>query len=171
MTSLGVANQYSREANLAYIHGQCIRWCYYEVNLFGDPSLTFFTSPNHAPAKPATPSGVSKGKVGTEYTFTSSSTDPDGDKLYYKWSFGDGTFSKWMGPYNSGDEVNTTHNWTKKGNYDVKVMVRDEHRAESNWSDPAPIKVPVNIDFPLLRMILQFLENHFPRLYEIFTQH
>jgi hypothetical protein len=34
---LGRANQDSKEDNLWDINGSCIRWCYYELNLFGDP--------------------------------------------------------------------------------------------------------------------------------------
>ncbi len=34
---LGRANQDSKEDNLWDINGGCIRWCYYELNLFGDP--------------------------------------------------------------------------------------------------------------------------------------
>ena len=34
---LGRANQDSKEDNLWDINGPCIRWCYYELNLFGDP--------------------------------------------------------------------------------------------------------------------------------------
>ncbi len=35
---LGRANQDSKEDNLWDINGECIRWCYYELNLFGDPA-------------------------------------------------------------------------------------------------------------------------------------
>ena len=38
---LGWANQDSKEDNLWDINGSCIRWCYYELNLFGDPIQPF----------------------------------------------------------------------------------------------------------------------------------
>ncbi len=38
MLELGRANQDSKEDNLWDINGDCIRWCYYELNLFGDPA-------------------------------------------------------------------------------------------------------------------------------------
>ncbi|MBN1436896.1 MAG: hypothetical protein JW936_07465 [Sedimentisphaerales bacterium] len=42
---LGRANQASKEANLWDIEGPCIRWCYYELTLFGDPEQQLrFTS-------------------------------------------------------------------------------------------------------------------------------
>ena len=34
---LGVANKLSHERNAPIINRNCIRWCYYETNLFGDP--------------------------------------------------------------------------------------------------------------------------------------
>jgi len=37
MLEMGRANQESKEDNLWDINGSCIRWCYYELNLFGDP--------------------------------------------------------------------------------------------------------------------------------------
>jgi hypothetical protein len=36
---IGRANHDSKEDNLPIIGRSCIRWCYYETNLFGDPSL------------------------------------------------------------------------------------------------------------------------------------
>jgi len=38
---IGRANQDSKEDNLWDINGGCIRWCYYELNLFGDPAQKF----------------------------------------------------------------------------------------------------------------------------------
>jgi hypothetical protein len=38
---IGRANQDSKEDNFYNINGQNIRWCYYELNLFGDPQQTF----------------------------------------------------------------------------------------------------------------------------------
>jgi hypothetical protein len=39
---MGRANQDSKEDNLWGITGECIRWCYYELNLFGDPEQQFW---------------------------------------------------------------------------------------------------------------------------------
>jgi len=38
-TTMGAANHDSKEDNLFIIGRSCIRWCVYETNLFGDPSL------------------------------------------------------------------------------------------------------------------------------------
>jgi hypothetical protein len=165
ITSIGKANQDSKEENLKRIYGDCMRWCYYEMNLFGDPTLTLITQNNTPPEKPLTPSGTRTGKVGQSYTFNASTTDPDGDLLYYKWSFGDGTFSAWLGPYKSGEQVSVLHNWSKRGNYEVQVKARDEHRSESDWSDPLPMKMSFISRVPFIEYIFEFFEQHFPRIY------
>ncbi len=44
MTQIGVANGDSREDNAAYIlSDQVIRWCAYEITLFGDPTMDIWT--------------------------------------------------------------------------------------------------------------------------------
>jgi len=40
--TLGQANHDSKEDNLYRISESCMRWCYYETNLFGDPTLMFY---------------------------------------------------------------------------------------------------------------------------------
>ncbi len=53
---LGRANQDSKEDNLYRINEDCMRWCYYEITLFGDPTVSImgitglkFTYPNGVP--------------------------------------------------------------------------------------------------------------------------
>ena len=46
---IGRANQDSKEDNLYIIGRSCIRWCYYQLNLFGDPSLAFLKDPHPHP--------------------------------------------------------------------------------------------------------------------------
>lgn len=141
ITVLGKANQDSKEDNIYRINQAVMRWCYYQLNLFGDPALAFFITENNPPEKPELPTGLNTGKINQEYYFTTITTDIDGDKIYYKWDFDDGTFSKWLGPFNSNETVNISHNWSKKGLYNIKVKARDIHRAESPWSEPLPIKI------------------------------
>ncbi len=38
---LGRANHDSKEDNLYRINESCMRWCYYEITLFGDPAMSF----------------------------------------------------------------------------------------------------------------------------------
>ena len=38
---IGPANHDSKEDNLYRVNDECMRWCYYELNLFGDPTISF----------------------------------------------------------------------------------------------------------------------------------
>jgi hypothetical protein len=97
---------------------------------------------NEPPEQPVKPTGSQLGKTGTDYRFTTSSSDPDGDMLYYMWDWGDGNTSQWLGPYATGEEATGNYTWTNRGFYDVKVKVKDEHGTESAWSDPLTIIMP-----------------------------
>jgi hypothetical protein len=172
INEIGKANQDSKEDNIYRIYQSVMRWCYYQLNLFGDPSLAFFVNENNPPEKPDIPTGLSSGKINKEYNFSSSTTDIDADILYYKWDFDDGTFSNWLGPFNSGETINITHVWTKKGVYNIKVKARDIHRAESPWSEALKLRISrpktfnlIKINylferFPLLKQLLNFYLNN-----------
>ena len=153
---IGRANHDSKEDNIPIIGRSCIRWCYYETNLFGDPALSFYESetpppPNNPPLKPSTPSGPNSGKPGVQYMYTTSTTDPDGDMIYYKWDWGDGNFSNWLGPFNSGATATATYSWAQKGDYNIKVKAKDVYGAESDWSDPLPITMPLDFNMQIIQ--------------------
>jgi hypothetical protein len=121
---------------------------------------------NEPPNKPAQPSGKTSGKAGTTYLYRTSTTDPDGDTLYYMWDWGDGTVSDWLGPFASGAQASAQHSWSEKGDYSIKVKAKDNYGAESDWSDPLPIKMPTSkitqfMPFftQLFHTLVQFLQN------------
>ena len=59
--------------------------------------LTCLTAPNSPPLKPSEPDGPSSGEVGINYYFSTSTTDPDGDKIMFRFDWGDGSKSSWKG--------------------------------------------------------------------------
>ena len=163
INEIGKANQDSKEDLLYQINYPYNRWCYYQLNLFGDPTLRFFNDDeNNPPTKPSKPAGVKIGKFGEEYSLKTISTDYNGDMIYYRWDFGDGTYTNWLGPYNSSEEVNVSHSWSERGRYSVRVKSRDEHREESDWSDNLVVRMPLCNKFRLLNLIIEFLEKYFP---------
>ncbi|HDS01032.1 MAG TPA: PKD domain-containing protein [candidate division Zixibacteria bacterium] len=99
-----------------------------------DVSATLNTFINLAPDRPSVPAGVTQGNLMTEYTYTSSTTDPEEDQLWYRWSWGDGDTTLWLGPYESGAEASASHSWSEAGDYYIKVQAKDENDAESFWS-------------------------------------
>ena len=100
---------------------------------------------NNPPNKPAAPSGETNGNTGTTYLYTTTTTDPDGDQLFYMWDWGDGNFSEWIGPFNSGADATATYSWTEQGTYSIKVKAKDTFGDESVWSDPLPITMPLDL--------------------------
>jgi hypothetical protein len=138
---LGRANHDSKESNLPILGRSCIRWVYYETNLFGDPAVKIATGGgNYPPQKPAAPQGPSSGKAGVNYTFTTSTEDPNGDSVYYQWNWGDG-MSAWLGPYPSGQTVSCSHTWETAGDYFISVNAKDTQDLESGWGNPAVIHI------------------------------
>lgn len=95
---------------------------------------------SNPPEKP-TLLGPDTGGLGQGYTFNASTTDIDGDDVFYLFNWGDGTNSGWIGPYTSGSEVSASHEWTEVGYYDVKVRAKDVYSTLSEWSDPINIHI------------------------------
>jgi hypothetical protein len=105
-----------------------------EFQPFGDPSL-LIAGNSQRPTRPTTPVGETEGAIGHEYTYTSTTTDPDGDSITYLFDWGDETYSAWVGPYGSGDTSQAGHVWGDTGSYKIKVIARDENGVFSEWSD------------------------------------
>jgi hypothetical protein len=121
---------------------------------FGDPSLSI-AAESKPPLKPAKPSGPISGTAGVEYTYSSTTTDPEGDDIYYLFDWGDGETSGWIGPYPSDATVEATHAWDE-GDYQIRVKAKDEHGALSEWSDPLSISMPKNKQLPNQRGFLEW---------------
>jgi hypothetical protein len=96
----------------------------------------------NAPYIPEIPTGPVNGVVGIEYNYTTLTTDPQDDQILYLFSWGDGTDSGWIGPYDSGDTVEASHTWTTKKTFEVKVRAKDTNGYESDWSDPLHVTIP-----------------------------
>ncbi|MGF3554616.1 MAG: hypothetical protein ACQXXF_05010 [Thermoplasmatota archaeon] len=96
--------------------------------------------PNHPPNKPSRPSGPTSVKKDVIYTWSSSSTDPDGDNIYMIFYWGDGTDSGWLGPYASGQIVYAEHSYAEVGFYEIRTQAKDIPYDESSLiSDPLAI--------------------------------
>jgi len=110
-------------------------WSQTEVGMEADPPID-----NVAPEKPAKPSGEIQISPGKEYSFTSSTTDSNGDEIIYVFDWGDGNYS--CSDLNeSGIQVGMSHSWGVVGSYQIRVKSLDEWGFESSWSDPLEITV------------------------------
>jgi len=103
---------------------------------------------NLAPENPQKPIGPEEGIILEEYSFFTSTTDPEEDQIYYWFDWGDNTNTGWLGPFISGTSIEESHTWYDSGNYSVKVKAKDEKNSESDWSEP----LTINISKPVLKI-------------------
>jgi parallel beta-helix repeat protein len=96
---------------------------------------------DNPPSKPSKPDGKISGRINVKYKYTTSTEDPDNDRVWYLWDWGDGTNSGWLGLYKSGEICEASHTWTSIGNFEIKVKARDIHGSESEWSDPLAVSL------------------------------
>ena len=140
MTDMGLYYLYEK-----YSGGGQTQYYFEAYNILGDPSIRIWkNNPSGAPNIPARPDGPDNGSVGYEYTFSSNTTDPDGDQIYYMFDWGDDEFSEWIGPFTSGETCEATHIWKDEGYFEVKVKARDENYSQSDWSQPSTIHLIYN---------------------------
>ena len=99
---------------------------------------------NSEPDEPSRPYGKEFGKVGEEYTYTSSATDIEKDMIYYLWGWGDGNFSDWLGPFDSGERCTISHSWGDPGTYNVRAKAKDVVDYVSDWSDNLTVVININ---------------------------
>jgi len=129
-----------------------------------------YDPPNRPPNKPNTPSGTRSGETGNTYTYSTSTTDPDGDSIEYWFDWDDGKNSGWT-------TSSASHTWNQDGTYDVRVKAKDSHGKESEWSDSLRVSMPkykarntllhsyliekLTVHFPLLEYLykIPFLKN------------
>ena len=126
---------------------------------------------NDAPNKPDIQGKVSGLVPNATYTYKFTSTDPDGDDVWYFVDWGDGEIKNWIGPYKSGETVNLTHSfsdtWTS---YNIRAKAKDTFDQESPWGT-LTVKTPKSklLELPLLNLILQRLIDRFPILEHFFN--
>ena len=125
--------------------------------------------------------GPQSGKSGRTYSYSFQVFDMEGDDIYYRINWGDGDEGEWIGPIPTNSfsiddnpmnyliDIETEHEWTKSGSYNVTVEVKDSNNNEGLY----PIQLDVEIKkksrsislFQYLRQILfdggllHFLKN------------
>lgn len=167
LPTIGMANHDSKEDNLYLINRSCMRWVYYETNLFGDPTLSFYT---YRPETPDKPVGPKKGNIEESYQYQTSTSDPNNDLVYYQWDIGTNEPLEWMGPFASNEACLLNHTWNEKGKYHVRVRAKDETGYYSAWSDPLEVSMPYSKQDQkmVLRMIMQ---EWMQRIQQVFSDH
>jgi len=116
-----------------------------ETTYLGGGELHIYVSlrhydPNSAPNQPSAPTGDPDVHTNMSSSYSISTTDPNGDPVYYMWDF-DGDVTSWKGPYVSGSVQAYDYTWPTEGTKSVRVKAKDFHDAETAWSDPLAVDV------------------------------
>lgn len=139
------------------------------VDYIGNGNLyieVYITYENAPPTIPQKPSGEINGKIGIDYNYTTTSTDPNDDDVWYWFDWDDGTNSGWIGPYHSGALASVSHRWMKEGMYSVKVKSMDNFFSESDWSFPLSITMPCSYTKPI-QTVWDLLFQRFPCIFSV----
>jgi hypothetical protein len=116
---------------------------------------------NQPPNKPDI-LGPTSGKVGTMYTYTFVSVDPNGDDIFYEIDWGDGQVDPWDGPHKSNTIITKNHIWKRQGTFTIRARAKDAKDAIGEWGALVVI-MPKNLQIikqlilsqPLLFWLLQ----------------
>jgi len=95
---------------------------------------------NSAPNIPERPSGEFIVGAGIECKYTTSTIDPDNDPVWYMWDWGDGSYSDWLGPYESGENASAKQSWSAK-RINIRVKAKDIRNPETEWSEPLEVVI------------------------------
>ncbi len=108
--------------------------------------------------------GPSTGKPGIEYEFNFTTTDPEGDNIWYdiKWNDGDELID--YGPYLSGEKITFAHTWNDERVYTIKARARDELGSYGEWSEH---RINIQQSRAINYNILNWLFERFPHVFPI----
>jgi hypothetical protein len=111
-------------------------------SIYGDPSLSIDTFNDIIPPNtPDQPVGLNVLSTNQDYTFSTSGIDTEGYQIYYTWDWGDGSFTEYIGPYQSGEIIEVQHSWNVPGDYMIRVKTIGIVGDESSWSEPLIVHV------------------------------
>jgi len=119
--------------------------CTLTPRIIVEPSRT--TQEPESPPQTTQPSGELRPFRNTAYTYSASTTDPEGDDIRYNftWTENGVTTSTVTGWFESGNTATVTHTWTCFGQQTMCLYVQDSQEAwgPTNWHTPGSVGVNV----------------------------
>jgi hypothetical protein len=101
-------------------------------------AVTVTAAGDEPPDTPNAPLGPDSGVVNVSYTLRTSTTDVDNDSLSFRFDWGAGDTSDWLGPVLAGETLSVSHSWSAPGTYGIHVQAKDidGFGVTSGWSPP-----------------------------------
>jgi len=96
---------------------------------------------NNPPETPLKPSGPTFVELGVEYTYETSASDIDGDKVRIRRDWGDGNFSNWSKFVSSNSSISFYYVWNNASTYNVRAIAQDIYGLNSSWSPALNVTV------------------------------
>jgi len=78
------------------------------------------------------------------YSFTSTTSDPEGDDIAFQFEWGDGTRSNWSNFVQNDSSIIMVKSWITAGTYSVRVRAKDVKEKTSEWSGERQITIYAN---------------------------
>jgi hypothetical protein len=105
---------------------------------------------------PEKPEGQNRVRNRNRYEYTTRIMNQNHNGLYYQFSWGDGTQSEWIGPYNNNERVRSEHQWQEPGEYQVQARARFQNNLSvttdewiyTGWSEPLMVTVTAENEPP-----------------------
>ena len=95
---------------------------------------------NRPPEKPKIPSGPTSCRILIIYFWSTSTIDPEGEKIRYGWDWDeDDVVEQWTEYHSSGDSCNTGFIALEYDTLNLRVIAEDIHGTQSEWSDPLTV--------------------------------
>jgi|GEM_PF-1596829 len=101
---------------------------------------------NDPPEKPSIPIGPIYGCANISYYYSTITTDSNGDKIRYRFDWGNGNISDWTQLVESGKSITVEYKWFKCGNYSIKSQAKDSKNKTSTWSDSLTVMMELDSD-------------------------
>jgi plastocyanin len=109
------------------------------------------TSGNLPPNIPSQPTGPTLLNVLQSGSYSTSTTDPEGDQVQYRFDWdaaGAHDYSSWSSLVPSGQSVNISHAWSATGTYVVEAQAQDSNGGISGWSTGLTVMVSIGGNQP-----------------------
>ena len=134
----------------------------YYNGILSDVRIYKNSDPGKRPSNPVI-TGEDDGNAGTPYTYTFTSSDPDGDTISYYIKWGDGDTTSWTSASSSPYQEDHTY---ESGTFTIEAQAKD-NTGLTSWWGTYQVTMPRNIVFNFNQLFLRFLEAHpnaFPML-------